>query len=156
MAIIIKPRKSLTSSAVPTTAQLADGEMAVNVPDKKIYVRDGSSIVEVANASGGGGGGSPVTAVIVISASATLDGSHLNAMLEKTGTTTLTMTLPASYGDPGEAILFVNNASSGNLVISRASGVSLWSYGTNANLPIPARRTVLLVKSTTANNWYRA
>lgn len=55
MANVIKPKKSSTASAVPTTSSLADGEMAVNTADKKLYVRDGASIVEVANAIGGGG-----------------------------------------------------------------------------------------------------
>jgi|GEM_PF-1136123 len=49
MAITIKPFRSNTAGAVPTTANLADGEMAVNSADKKVYLRVGSSIVEVAN-----------------------------------------------------------------------------------------------------------
>jgi len=51
MANIFKPKRSNTPSSVPTTSNLADGEMAVNSADKKIYLRDGSEIVEVANAS---------------------------------------------------------------------------------------------------------
>ena len=49
MANIFKPKRSSTSSAVPTTGQLADGELAVNSADKIIYLRDGSNIVELAN-----------------------------------------------------------------------------------------------------------
>lgn len=49
MAWTIKPFRSNTAGAVPTTANLADGEMAVNSADKKVYLRVGSSIVEVAN-----------------------------------------------------------------------------------------------------------
>jgi len=51
MANIFKSKRSNTPSSVPTTSNLADGEMAVNSADKKIYLRDGSEIVEVANAS---------------------------------------------------------------------------------------------------------
>lgn len=47
MAIILKPRRSSAPGAVPTTAQLADGEMAVNTADRKVYMRVGGAIVEV-------------------------------------------------------------------------------------------------------------
>ena len=50
MATVIKLKKSATASSVPTTSNLAAGEVAVNTADQKIYVRDSSSnIVEVAN-----------------------------------------------------------------------------------------------------------
>lgn len=51
MANIFKPKRSNVVSSVPTTSNLADGEMAVNSADKKIYLRDGSEIIEVANNS---------------------------------------------------------------------------------------------------------
>ncbi len=54
MATVIKLKKSETSSSVPTTSDLAVGEVAVNTADKKIYIRDsGNNIVEVANQSTG-------------------------------------------------------------------------------------------------------
>ena len=52
MATIIKLKRSTTASSVPTTSDLTDGEVAVNIVDKKIYIRNGGSIVELANASG--------------------------------------------------------------------------------------------------------
>jgi len=60
MANVFKPKRSSTASSVPTTSNLADGELAVNSADQKIYLRDGNSIVEVANASGGSSGISSV------------------------------------------------------------------------------------------------
>ena len=50
MATRIKLKRSSTAAAAPTTSTLLDGEVAVNTADRKIYVRDGSNIVEVANA----------------------------------------------------------------------------------------------------------
>lgn len=44
MANIFKPKRSTTASSVPTTANLADGELAINIPDKKIYIRNGGTI----------------------------------------------------------------------------------------------------------------
>ena len=53
MAIVIKPKKSETGSAVPGTSDLALGEMAVNTADQKLYVRNsGGTVVEVENAAG--------------------------------------------------------------------------------------------------------
>jgi hypothetical protein len=57
MANIFKPKRSATASSVPTTGDLVDGELAVNIADQKIYLRNGGSVVEVANAAAGGGGG---------------------------------------------------------------------------------------------------
>jgi hypothetical protein len=53
MANIFKPKRSNIASSIPTTSNLVDGEMAVNSADKKIYLRDGSEIVEIANYSSG-------------------------------------------------------------------------------------------------------
>ena len=49
MATKIKLKRSTTAATVPTTSNLEDGEVAVNIADRKIYVRNGSSVVEVAN-----------------------------------------------------------------------------------------------------------
>jgi len=54
VSTIIKLKRSTTASTVPTTANLEDGEIAVNVTDKKLYVRNGGSIIEVANNVVGG------------------------------------------------------------------------------------------------------
>ena len=51
MSTVIKLKRSTTASSVPTTSDLADGEVAVNITDKKIYQRSGSNIVEIANNS---------------------------------------------------------------------------------------------------------
>ena len=45
----IKLKRSTTASVLPTTSNLADGEVAVNVADRKIFVRNGQTVVEVAN-----------------------------------------------------------------------------------------------------------
>jgi len=54
VATIIKLKRSTTASSVPTTSDLADGEVAVNTADRKLYVRSGGSIVEVANNTSAG------------------------------------------------------------------------------------------------------
>jgi len=57
MANVFKPKRSGTAASVPTTANLIDGELAVNYTDQKIYLRNGASIIEVGNVAAGGGGG---------------------------------------------------------------------------------------------------
>lgn len=50
MATVIKLKKSETLSSVPTTSDLAQGEVAINTVDKKMYVRDSNNnIVQVAS-----------------------------------------------------------------------------------------------------------
>ena len=47
MAIIIKPKKSETASAVPTTGDLAVGEICMNIADRKIYTRKSDNSIVV-------------------------------------------------------------------------------------------------------------
>ena len=49
MPVAIKIKRFETGD-VPNTSELVDGEIAVNIADKKIYVRDGSSIVTISGA----------------------------------------------------------------------------------------------------------
>jgi len=46
---VIKLKRTTTAAAVPTTNDLEDGEIAVNITDKKVFVRNGGSIVTIAN-----------------------------------------------------------------------------------------------------------
>ena len=49
MATVIKLKRSTTASGIPTTSDLVDGEVAVNITDKKVFMRSGDSIVTIAN-----------------------------------------------------------------------------------------------------------
>ena len=49
MSTVIKLKRTTTASVVPTTNDLEDGEIAVNITDKKVFIRNGGSIVTVAN-----------------------------------------------------------------------------------------------------------
>ncbi len=39
MAIVIKPKRSETADSAPGTSDIVDGEIAVNIADKKIFIR---------------------------------------------------------------------------------------------------------------------
>lgn len=48
---IFKPKRSSVASSIPTTSNLADGELAVNSADRIIYLREGASIIPVGKVS---------------------------------------------------------------------------------------------------------
>ena len=69
MAIVLKPKKSETASAVPTTGDLAVGEICMNIADQKIYTRksDNSIVVVSSHATtdvGGTSVGGDVTGTV--------------------------------------------------------------------------------------------
>jgi hypothetical protein len=47
MASTILIKRSTTAGSVPTTADLSQGELAVNVADKKLYTNNGTAIIEI-------------------------------------------------------------------------------------------------------------
>jgi hypothetical protein len=47
MANTIKPKRSNTASKVPNTTELVSGELGVNMADRKVYINNGTSIVQV-------------------------------------------------------------------------------------------------------------
>lgn len=50
MAAVIKLKRSEVASAVPSSVDLATGEVAINTADKAIYVKDSAGqIVQIAN-----------------------------------------------------------------------------------------------------------
>ena len=84
MPTVIKPKKSETASAVPTTSDLAVGEICMNIADRKIYTRkSNNSIVVVSShietdvgATSVGGDVTGTVSDIQIAANA-VDGTHI-------------------------------------------------------------------------------
>jgi len=50
MASRIKLKRSLTPNSVPTTSDLTDKEVALNITDRSLFVNNNGNIVEVLNA----------------------------------------------------------------------------------------------------------
>ena len=75
MATVIKLKRSTVASRVPTTSDLADGEVGINITDGKIYVNNGGTIVEVANASGEGNAVPVAATTLTASGATTLNGA---------------------------------------------------------------------------------
>ena len=57
MANTIKIRRSAVASAVPTTGQLALGELALNTFDGKLFIKKDNGTASIVEIGGGGGGG---------------------------------------------------------------------------------------------------
>jgi hypothetical protein len=47
MANIIKPKRSNTAAKVPNTSELTSGELGVNMADRKVYINNGTTVVQV-------------------------------------------------------------------------------------------------------------
>ena len=105
MSTVIKVKRSEVAASVPTTSDLAVGEIAVNTQDKKIYVRASGGVVEVANVVAGGASGD-ITEVL------TATGSGLTG-----GSTSGSANLAINVDDSSLQI-------SGNTVQVKASGVT--------------------------------
>lgn len=105
MSTVIKLKRSETASAVPTTSDLEIGEVAVNTADQKIYMRDSSGVVVIADtATGSGSAGSAFTSfavsgqtTVVADSSTdtlTLVGAGLNSITTNATTDTITIGTP--------------------------------------------------------------
>jgi hypothetical protein len=47
MANTIKPKRSNTANKVPNTSELVSGELGVNMADRKVYINNGTAVVQV-------------------------------------------------------------------------------------------------------------
>lgn len=141
MAVILKPKQSTTPGAVPTTAALADGEMAVNTADKKWYVRVGAAIVDM-TASGGGG----MTWTTITSANVATAVTNTGYVME-TGGTTRTITLPASVS----AGFNIGVNASGGSVRVVSNGNVIDGVGSGNDLLVANGESLLLVAKATGS-----
>jgi hypothetical protein len=105
MSTVIKLKRSETGGSAPTTSDLEIGEVAVNTADQKIYMRDSTGIVVVADtATGSGSAGSAFTNIAVSGQSTvqadsstdtlTLVGAGLNSITTDASTDTITIGTP--------------------------------------------------------------
>ena len=81
MATRIKLKSSITPNATPTNSDLVDKEVAINIADKKLFVNNSGTIVEIGNAA-------PNTASVTASmlASDITNGPSNHLFVAKTGT----------------------------------------------------------------------
>lgn len=115
---IIKPKRSEVSGKTPTTVDLVEYEIAINIPDKKIFVRDSKDNIQVVASVDV----PPVTSVAGKTGAVTLEINDLTDVDTTTAPTnnqTLVWNNSQSNWLPGNV---VNSLTSSTLSISNSSG----------------------------------
>jgi hypothetical protein len=123
MATTIKTKNSVTAAGAPTV--LAQGELAVNITDKKMWVGNAATtpVQIVGNGVAGGAGGS--TTQVQYNSSGVLAGSA-NLTFDGTNLTTNNLTIGTTQLGAGNASIMKNRIINGAMVIDqRNAGASV-------------------------------
>ena len=96
MTTVIKPKRSTVAASIPTSGQLDIGELAINIPDGKLYTKDATGTIKEL---GGAGSVSLQTATNIGATTTnniTLNGANLifEGLIENAFETTLTVNEP--------------------------------------------------------------
>jgi len=139
---------STTASNVPTTSNLAVGELAINIPDGKLYYNKSGTITVLANAN-------YATSVSTISFGTT----GLTPSTATNGVVTVAGTLAAANGGTGQSSAFtqygVTYASSSSALATTAAGTAGYVLTANSSaaptFQAPAASGVTQAKATMLN-----
>jgi hypothetical protein len=118
--------RTATGSAVPTAGNLADGELAINTNDGKLFFKNSSGAVTEIASTGGSTG--TVNSVNVVGGTTGL--APTGGPITSSGNITLAGTLVAANGGTGATSLAANNVILGN----NTSAVQVVAPGTSGNL----------------------
>ena len=118
MTIVLKPKKSETASSVPTTSDLAVGEICMNIADRKIYTRKSDDSIVVV--------GSHVDA----SVGGDLTGTVSNAQIAANAVTSTEI----ASNSVGIAELNVADGSNLQVLTTNGSGTLSWTSKTDATV----------------------
>lgn len=138
MANIIKHKRSSTAGAIPTASQLEQGQIAVNLTDKKLYTKDASNVVVDLIST---------IPAVAKSASYTLTKSDIG---DHVSISDGSITVPPDVFAIGDVVVLYNNNASTSRAVTKGSGVSMfWVNGVDANrtLGIRGLATILCVGS---------
>ena len=135
MVAVLKPKKSETASAVPTTSDLAVGEICMNVADQKIYTRKSNNSIVVVSSHVSDTVGGDLTGTVSnaqigantvgIAELNVADGSNLQVLTTNgAGTLSWTSKTDATLGANSVGIteLDVSDGSAGQYLTTNGSG----------------------------------
>ena len=94
---LMKFKRSAVPAKVPSIADLALGELAINTYDGKVYTKKDNGTQSIVEVGGGGGGGSGT--VTSVSGTGTVSGLTLTGTVTTSGSLTLGGTLALTSGD---------------------------------------------------------
>lgn len=172
MASTIVTKNSSTAAAVPTAGQLTQGELAVNVTDKKLYTKNSSGTVvkivgglgnqekDAVDITGGTIAGTTVsgytesvTAIGTVSTASTLSitsATVLTATL--TASTACTFTMPTATAGKSFVLLLKQAATTGN---GTATFTSVkWPTAGAPTITATAGKMDILTFVSDGTNWY--
>ena len=131
MGNVFKPKRSISPGVVPSTSDLAENEIAINIPDQVIYTNAAGIITSIANFSTGTGDGATGAPGFGIYATARVDGdgtvlSSIGLTVQRltVGTYRYTFVDPyvnADYSLAGQVFDTLTNT---NVMVSSASSTS--------------------------------
>jgi hypothetical protein len=135
MANIIKPKRTNTAGNTPTTSNLTSGELGVNMADKKIYINNGTSIVQIGSGVLSGLGDVSITTPVSTNV-LSYNGTYWTNIAPSsiTGVGSLANALTIGTGLSGTSY----NGSSAITVALANTTVTAGSY-TNANITVDAQ-----------------
>jgi hypothetical protein len=144
--------RTSTASAVPTSGNLADGELALNLTDEKLYFKNAAGTVKLLASNSGSAG-----TVTSVGGTGTVNGITLTGTVTSTGNLTLggtlsgvnltsqvTGTLPVGNGGTGLATTPTN----GQLLIGNGTNFSLAALTAGANITITNSAGGITIAST--------
>lgn len=121
--------RTTTAAAVPTAGSLADGELAINLTDEKLYFKNASGVVKLLASAGGAAG--TVTSVDVSGGTTGLTFS--GGPITSSGTITMAGTLGVANGGTGASTLTSGYLLKGNGT-SAVSASVIYDDGTNVGI----------------------
>jgi hypothetical protein len=147
---------STTASAVPTAANLAQGELAINITDGKLFYEDNAGVVQVLATKGAGTIGGSNTQIQYNNAGA-LAGNAAMTFNSATSTTTLTTlnltnALGAIYGGTAQSTYAAGDtlyASASNTLSKLSIGADTYILTSNGTIPQWSAPTAITVATAT-------
>lgn len=134
--------RTTTAAAVPTAGSLADGELAINLTDEKLYFKNASGTVKLLASSGGASG--TVTSVDVSGGTTGLTFS--GGPITSSGTITMAGTLGVANGGTGASSLNSGYLVKGNGT-SAVSASVIYDDGTNVGIGTSSPTEKLVLNS---------
>ena len=98
MTTVIKPKRSVVPSSIPTAGVLEVGELAINIPDGKLYTKDSTGTIRELGGAGSVSLQNVTNIGAVTTNNITLNGANLifEGLIENAFETTLTVAEPTT------------------------------------------------------------